>query len=201
MPINQIKKQEIEEIMRMPGEVRGAVFQTTASYIKEKKGEEGIKALEREMENLGHPLNFSKIRAMDWYPTGLRVLSFIAVKRAFNWGDKELIEMGNNAPKYSFIVKLLLKYFLSFRKIFEESPKYWDEHYSVGKLEAHEFNEDKKYCVIRIHNFRGHPLFCIFWLGYFKRIAQFGGRKNVKIKETKCVFRGDPYHEYLIKWE
>jgi hypothetical protein len=23
---------------------------------------------------------------------------------------------------------------------------------------------------------------------------------KINIKETKCMFRGDPYHEYIIDW-
>jgi len=44
----------------------------------------------------------------------------LAICEVFGWGDKEIKEMGNNAPKYSFIATTMLKYFLSVKKFFRK---------------------------------------------------------------------------------
>lgn len=37
---------------------------------------------------------------------------------------------------------------------------------------------------------------------YLSQIVQLAiGSKNVKVTETKCVYKGDPYHEYLLTWD
>ena len=49
-------KEEVDEIMKIPGNVRGAILQTHAVYIEHKKGREGVKMLEeklKELENSG----------------------------------------------------------------------------------------------------------------------------------------------------
>jgi len=198
----QITPKEIKKMMEFPGRVRGQVFLTDYRYIKERKGEEGVELLKKKIKEWGVPLNYEKAKPLDWYPVGFRAISLLAIKEIFNWGDKEIFELGNNAPKFSFIVKLLMKYFLSPQRSFLESPKYWSKHYSVGKLEACEFNEKKKFLIIRLKDFKVHPVFCPLLRGYFLRIAQFVLKsKKVTIKETKCVFKKDSYCEFVIKWE
>jgi hypothetical protein len=200
--MEQITKEEIKKIMEIKGKVRGVVFQTDAEYVREKIGEKGLEKLEIKTKELGHPIDYDKIKAMDWYPLGLRVLSLLAIKEAFNWGDKEIKDMGNSAPKYSFIVRMLMKYFLSAKRSFKESPKYWVKHYTVGKLEAYKFNEKEKYLVLRLNDFKIHPLLCTYYLGYFLRIAQYVIQsEEISIEETQCMFKDHPYHEFLIRWK
>jgi len=195
-------KEEIQKLVKIPGRVRGQVFITDIEYVREKRGEEGVKILKKKMKELGNPINYEEVKVTEWYPLGLRVVSLLAIKEVFNWGDKEIWDMGNCAPKYSFIVKMLMKYFLSAERSFKESPKYWIKHYSVGKLEAHEFDEKEKYLTLRLHDFKIHPILCSYYLGYYLRIAQYVIKsEKIAIKETKCMFKGDSYHEFKIKWE
>jgi len=196
----KITLQEINKLKSFPGRVRGQVFLTDIGYIREKKGEEGVKLLKNKIKEWGVPLDYDKVKPLDWYPVGFRAISLLAIKEIFGWGEKEIFELGNNAPKFSFIVKLLMKYFLSPKKSFLECPRYWTRHYDIGTLEAYEFNEKKKYLLLRLKDFKVHPIFCPLFRGYFLRIAQYVLRsEKVTIKETKCMFKGDPYHEFLIK--
>jgi len=194
-------KKEMDRLMSIKGEVRGVAFTATAKYIFEKKGKEGIKRMEEEMKNLGYPFDFNKIKPFEWVPIGLRALNFIALKRAFDWGDKELITMGEESPQLSLVLKVIMRYVISMRRLFEQTPKYWYKNYTIGKVEAYKFNAKKKYCILRIHDFKVHPAFCAFYLGYFKTMAEFGGKKNISVKETKCMYKGDSFHEFVIKWE
>jgi len=193
---------EITKLINVPGKVRGQVFITDIEYLKNKVGEKGITLLKKKIKEWGDLFDYEKIETMEWYPVGLRVLSLLAIKETFNWGDKEIFDMGNSAPKYSFIVKLLMKYFLSTQKTFKESPKYWEKHYNVGELESIELNEKEKYGILRLKNFKIHPILCTYYRGYFLRFAQYVIKSDkITIKETKCMFNGSPYHEFLIKWE
>lgn len=195
-------KQEAERLMKIKGNLRGATFYASAIYIRYKEGEKGIKAIEDKLKELGHPLKFKEVKELDWYPESLFILILIISREIFNWKDSNIFEMGNTEPKHSFIAKLLMKYFLSLEKVFKECSKYWEKHFDVGELEASEFNKKEKYIVIKVKKYKFHPIRCIYLSGYFLRIAQFIIKsKNITIKETKCVFKGDPYDEYIINWE
>lgn len=200
--MGEITKEEIKKLIEVEGKVRGVVFQTDATYVRLKKGEGGLKAVEKKTKELGWPIDYAGVKTMDWYPIGLRVLSLLTIKETFNWGDKEIYDMGDSAPKYSFIVKMLLKYFLSIRRSMEESPTYWAKHYTVGKLEFIELDEEKRYYIIRLKNFKIHPILCLYLTGYFHRISLYTIKSGkITIEEVKCMFKGDPYHEFIGKWE
>lgn len=200
---NNYKKEEIKKILEIVGKVRGAVFQTDAGYILEKKGKEGLEMLKEGIKKTGQPISYGKeVKATNWYPLSWRILSLLTIQKVFNWGEKEIFEMGTQAPKYSFIVKALLRYFVSIEKTFTESAKYWKEHYSVGELEALEIDIKGKHLVLHLKNFKVHPVLCSYLKGYFRTIARLAVKtKKMTIKETKCMFKGDSYHEFIIDWE
>lgn len=189
--------------MKIKGKVRGVVFQTDGRYVLETKGEKGMKTLEAAIKKTGQPIKYGKeLKATSWYPLSWRILSLLVIQRTFNWGEKEMFAMGQAAPKYSFIVKMLLRYFVSLEKTFKESAKYWQEHYSVGKLEAPVIDIEGKRLVIHLKDFKMHPVFCMYSKGYFKAIAKLVVRtEKMTIKETECMFKGDDYHEFIIEWQ
>jgi hypothetical protein len=199
----KIIKEEIDKIIALPGQARGATLETDLKYIKEKMGQEGVAAWQGELEKMGVRLPPDGIKAIDWYPLGWRVISLLAAKEVFSWQDKDIEDMGNAAPKYSFIVKLLLRYFVTFAKTYQESPTYWKKHYTLGELEADDYSYEKKYAILKIKNFKTHPVLCPYFKGYFMRMCQMALKdsKNFTAKETKCVFAGQEYHEILLKWE
>ncbi len=198
---NDIQK-EIKKLMEIPGKVRGQVFLTDFGYIKEKKGEEGTELLKKKIKEWGNLIDYEKIKISEWYPVGLRAVSLLVIKETFNWRDKEITEMGRSAPKLSFVVKMLMKTFISLKKSFREAANYWKKHYLIGELVPTEIDEEKKRLVLRLSNFKLHPIFCIYLCGYFSTIAQMSIKsEKITIEETKCVFKGNSCHEFLIKWE
>jgi len=203
--MREITKEEAEKIIKIEGEVKGEVFLTDTEYIKEKKGKESSKAIEEEMKRLGYPIDFKKIRGDDWYPIGLRILMLLVMKQVFNWGDEEIKDIAEAGPKTNFIIRLFMKYFVSRKKIFEESwMKLWPKFFSRGVPETVEYVEDGKggYWVARIKDFPSHPIYCYYLSYYFIGIAKLiGGFKKITIQETKCPAKGDSYHEYTLKWE
>jgi hypothetical protein len=199
----ELTKETIKKLMEIKGEVKGVTFKTDAEHILKEKGEEGLKRLEAELESLGCPIKYRDIRTMDSYPVGLRAISLLAIKRIFNYDDKKIEEMGFLATKRSLIIKLFVKYFLSIERVFyKEAPKIWTQHFTIGQLIPIELNEEKKYAILRLKDFNLHPVYCIYLGGYFCGILNMLVRTSqITFEETKCTFRGDEYHEYLIKWK
>lgn len=199
-----IEKEELENLLKIKGEIRGVAFQTDAQYILAKEGEEGLKKLEKRVKELNLPIDYRRVSAMEWYPVGLRVISLLLIKDTFSWPDEEIRKMGQTAPKISFIVKFFFKLFLSVRKLVQEIPQYWKEHYrNIGEIEVVKLDEEKKEVVVRVTNFKVHPIYCKYLEGYFETVLALTREKGrVTSRETKCMFRdGTPFHEYLVTWE
>jgi hypothetical protein len=199
----KLNKELANQLMAMPGETRGAVFKTDSDYILKEKGEAGLKKLKEELTILGYPIDYKKIETLSFYPIGLRIISLLAIKKVFSFDDVKIKELGAFASKTSLITKLFINYFLSIEKVFfDEAPKIWRKHYSVGDLVPFEFNEEKKYGIIQIKNYQFHPIFCLYLGGYFCGFFQMLVKSPaITFEETKCSFRGDEYHEYTIKWK
>ncbi len=198
----EITKEEIQKLMGIQGNARGALLQAHAIFIQKKNGEAGLKLVEENMAELGYPVNFKKFRAGEWYPESLSALIILTAKDLFNWTEKDIFEMGSSSPKYNFIAKILMKYFVSLEKFMTEVPKYWNKHLDCGKLEVAQFDEEKKYIVLREQDFRIHPIICVYHAGYYQGITEYVIKsEKISVEETKCIFRGDPYHEYVIRWE
>jgi hypothetical protein len=197
-----INKKELDDLLKIEGKIRGVVFHTDASYVLKKEGEKGLERLKNIVKDLGYQINYDNPKKTDWYPIGLRAISLILMKDTFGWSDKEIEEMGWNAPSFSFIIKIFMKFFVSISKIAEESPRLWKEHYwDIGEL-VPELHEDKKTLILRLKNFKVHPIICIYLAGYFKRVASLGIKsKKIECKETECIFKEGSCDEFRITWE
>jgi hypothetical protein len=191
-----------DEVMMKEGNVRGEVFRTHENYICYREGEEGVKRVEEKMKEVGYPMEFKSIKTGEWYKEGLSVLVILVAKEIFNWTEEDIYDMGNSAPKHSFIVKMFVKHFVSVKDIFQKAGQYWEKHYDFGSLEKGEFNEEEKYITIKIKDYSPHEIVCgSYFKGYITRIAQMSLKsKKIETEQIQNVFHGDPYNEYIIKW-
>lgn len=197
----QITDEDINKILNAEGEVRGVVFKTDRHFIINKAGEEGLKKVEEELQKMNCPFNYEEeADNMSFYPVGMRVLSIIAIAKAFEMDKEEVVKMGGNAPKFSLMIKFFMRYFLSAEKIMEKAGEMWEKHYAVGKLESVEMNTEEKFIRARLYDINLHPIFCDYLIGYFSSVIKMGVGKEGEGEEIKCVHRGDDYHEFTIKW-
>ncbi len=195
-----LKKEELDEFLKIKGRVKGVFLQTDFRYILEREGEIGLLKLEKEVDKLGYDLNYKEARAFEWRPVGLRIISLLLIKEVFGYNDNDFREMGRMAAKFSFIIKLFVKFSPSLKKIIDKSPQYYSAQYDVGALEVVKFDEKNKETILRIKNFKIHPLICLYLEGYFQGIAELAVKTKASCKEIKCIFKGDPYNEYKITW-
>jgi hypothetical protein len=199
----ELTKETVKELMEIKGEVKGVTLKTDADHVLKEKGEEGLKRLEIELESLGCQIKYREIKTMAFYPVGLRAISLLAIKKVFSYDDKKIEEMGFLATKRSLIVKLFVRYFLNLQRVFsKEAPRLWKKHYTIGELIPVELNEEKNYAILRLKEFNIHPILCLYLGGYFCGITQMIVKaRQINFKETKCSFRGDDCHEFLITWK
>lgn len=204
MTKNLLNQEEMERLRKLKGEIRGSAIKEDARYILEKKGEEGVKILEEELKKIGLPIEYKKIRTTRWYPLSLRVISLLVIKKVFNFSNEDVFEMGKSAPKYAFFfAKLATLPFVSLKEAVKTyPPRIWKGHYTIGEIQNIEFSAEKKYMVMRIKDFEIHPILCTFLAGYMVGLSSFVIKsKKIDIKETKCPFKGDICHEFIIWWE
>lgn len=199
MTQNPSFKKEIEQLMKIKGETKGSEILSLANLIIQKHGKEALGLVEKEMENLGYPLRFEKIDQIKWYPEAFNVAAMLVAQKLFSWED--LFEIGYASPKFSFGVRLFIK-FTSYERVFKESPFIWKKFMDFGELDPVEFNEKEKYCVMRLKGYNFHPSMCRYYEGFLLRISEYAQKaKKITIKETKCLYKGAPYHEYKACWE
>lgn len=195
-----LTKKQADKIVELKGETRGVNLKIDLDFIIEKKDQPGLKKVENKMKELGHPLEYRKIKTMDFYPIGMEVLMLLVIEEVFNFGEQELKEMGTAVVKFSLLMKVFLKYLGSLSLIAKQIPGIWQDHYTIGDLEMSDFSDKKRYVVLREKNFKIDPIYCKIHKGYFIKVAEMVVKKPVTSKETKCMFKGDSYHEFLLTW-
>ncbi len=195
-------KEEAAKLMQIEGDVKGEVFLTHANFIFQKKGEEGIRRVEKKLEELGYLIKLREVKTGNWYKEALSALVILTAKEVFNWEERDIYEMGNTAPKTSFIVKIFIRHFVTIEDVLEKMGQYWERHYNFGSVEKGTFNKEERYITVKIKGYRFHPLLCgPYFEGYLNRIAQFSIKSDkIKTEEITCVFKSDLYNEYKITW-
>lgn len=197
-----ITKAMADKLVNIKGNVRGAAFETDAFFVRSRYGDEGLARVRAELQRLGYPIAYDEIAAMEWRPVGLRALSLLVIRDVFDWKDDDVREMGDAAPKYSFIVKILMKFFVSPGVAFDRVPEYWARHYDVGRLQSVALREDEQHAVVRLHDFLTHTIYCRYLEGFFGRLFKFTfPRSKVTVQETVCMHQGGSMHEFVARWE
>lgn len=196
-PLNQVATQEL---LKIPGSARGLSIQDEFDYILKKYGPEGLRKLEETLLQRGLPLKRDQIRPLDFYPVGQEAVVLLTIRDVFGFADRDFEEMGAKEAKLAFLLKLL-GHFISLRKVAEQTPGLWRKHYLEGNLSVPTLEEEKGFLVLRLENFKLHPLHCRVLQGYFSAAARLVVRQPIKAEETRCPFRGDPWHEYLLTWK
>jgi len=196
-----ISKEEFDELMKIKGEGRGETFKNEAGYILHKEGKEGLKKLEEVMASAGYPIKYKKVKSMGFYPLGVEATTLLAIKRLFNYDDKDFQEMGRYEPKISpSIIRMFLNYFVSLERAIKGIGGVWKRMYTVGEIRVVDYDLKKKYAVLKLKNFYVSPLHCQDLIGHFAGLLEMMVKTKVDCRETKCSFRGDEYHEFLFKW-
>jgi len=195
-----ISKEEFNELMKIKGEVRGLSLKIMARFIVLEKGKKGLKKIEEIITELGYPIEYKNIKALTFYPIGLEAVTELALERAFGFGEEEFKKLGEFSPKSALVVRLFLKHLFSIDSLIKGIPKMWRIYYTVGDFKVIEFDEKKKYVILRLENFRLYPAECQIYSGYFPTVLQMALGEKVTYEERKCIYRGDKYHEFLLKW-
>jgi len=199
---NKEKLQKItNELVKKEGNIIGDVVKSHEKFIRFKEGDEGLKKIEEETRELGYPVDFKNIKPQEWYPVFLPVIIFVIAKDTFKWNKDDIKESATFVLKNSFILKTVLRYFVSVDRLPEIFLKFWKKSYDFGELEIVSMDKDRKKMIIRIKNYDVHPINCIAFSAMGKEMVKYvTAKEDVDIKETKCIHKGDEFHEYIVTW-
>lgn len=196
--INLISKDKLRKFEKLSGEIRGTTLKAYGDFILKEEGKEGLERLEKAMSGAGYPINYTKIEEMKFFSIAYQAVTIELIKNMFDYGPKEFQDIGRFSAKFSFIIRLVAKYFFSVEKVVKRVNKIWRKHYTVGDIEIVEADTENKRSIVRIKNFEVHPLQCEVLKGYLSSILQMVVGEERVGKETKCTFRGDDYHEFIF---
>jgi len=180
-------------------QVRGAAFLEDISYISSKRGDNGLDILEDYLRKEGCYLPLRGLGAMDLFPITTRVTFLNGVIEALGWSREKLFKMSINSPSVSTVMKFFLKYVVGIETAFKSAPKYWDNYFTGGRLEAAEFEKGR--LVLRLYDFTIDPIMCLQLSGYFLGVAMSTRVKGADIKETRCVHEGSDHCEFVITYD
>jgi hypothetical protein len=198
---NEELKEEIKKLMKIKGECRGVHLKNDADFVLRKKGKEGLRKLEEELEKIGCPIKYEQIKPLGFYPVGWRAISLLMIKKLFGWQDKEIKELCGFASGISLIVRIYMKFFHSVEKAVEKAPQMWREYFTEGKLVVVDYSEEKRYAILEIRNFDLHQVYCRCLEGYLEMIIKMIVKaKKVECKEIECTFLGGKCHRFKANW-
>ncbi|MFA5116688.1 MAG: DUF2378 family protein [Candidatus Omnitrophota bacterium] len=182
--------------------IRGVSLISGVKYISDNFGEGGLVKVVDSLEPQDRDILRSKLHPMNWYPVKTYSAFMAAADKIFGKGDYNLCF---NIGKYSAedIFSGLYKVFLELGNphfVIRRGHIAWRTIIDSGELEIEQTGD--KFVKVRITGFEEpDKAFCWKVSGYFGKVLEMSGAKNVRVNEGKCACDGGPYCEYDIQWE
>lgn len=194
---------EIKEQKKLTGQERGVDIKYLVKSVKERWGDEGYNRVIQELEKNGYKMpDVSKYDDMEWIPWHVVNIFFLGMIKVFNLQEDEIVDIARGvATSPSPIVKLYVKYFANPEKTIKYAAKRFRTYYSQGEMALESIDKEHKEIVLRIKDIKRHPYACIWDVGSIGRALEIAtGWKIINQTETKCMFKGDPYHEFVYRF-
>ncbi len=192
-------EEELADINKIEGEERALDLRYVTEYVKKKEGEGKYNLLLNNLQSIGFVLpKIEAFEKMSWIPMKIPVFFVIASAKFFKWKRQDIIEMGRNFVTFSPLLKIFVKYFISPQKTIEAGTRNWRKHYTRGDLEFLKYDENEKEVILRLKNFKTHPVDYLFIVGSFEKMGEIAlGIENIKgdgVQKKDC-------YEFIFRWE
>lgn len=199
---NSDLKERTKKLLQKNGNIKGETINFILQYLQKKEGDDALEKLKERLSQLELPFDVTRVKNFSLIKDSIVAIVMLAIKDVFQWTDDDIFEMGKAEPKNSFIVRLLMKYLVSIEKTFERAPDFWRKFYDFGYLETIEFSDSEKYFKLGVYEYDTDPVMCKYLAGFIHTMVAFSMKeKSVSIEETKCIYKGDSYHEYTVSWK
>lgn len=192
-----ISEEDLEKAKKMEGEIIGSSLKTDREFIIEKKGREGLRKVEKEMEKLGYTLKYEEIDKYKWYPVQQDFLSLLLAQKIFDWSDEVMREWGRWGAKTNFIIKLMAR-LISKETIARFASNSWRKYYTRGTME-YKIDDKKRIGIAIIKDFTIYPVHIHYLEGYFYQIMSLVELSpNLKVREVES--KDSNVHRFEVTW-
>jgi predicted hydrocarbon binding protein len=184
------------------GNIRGQSILSLMKYLRNNFGEEGYKKALDTLDLIDREVFKGKVSPMGWYPAGAFINMMEATENIFGTGDYKLCErIGHFSAEESFggIYRIFIE-LSDARVIIGKASLAWRIINDVGNLEMSAITGTSAKCRIKGYDYP-KKAFCFELAGYFTKVLELVGARNVKIVEKKCRTSGAEYCEYEVTWE
>jgi len=184
-------------------ELKGVSFRATTAFIKNRAGDEGLhKALELLPEESRASLS-RPILATEFYPFEWIVDLMDAGTKVIGGDRREILrEIG----EYSCESALTTVYKIFFKVgspdfIMRKSSQVFSTYFrGVGNMGLVE--QSKGFARVHIDGFQGgHADFCRRLDGYFAKVLELSGGREVQVVHSMCAYSGGSVCEWIARWQ
>lgn len=204
MAKTKVTKKEVDKMMKIEDRTRGMLLKSMGDYIVTKKGEKTLKMIEKRLKELGYPINFKDAASYTWYEGPYDTLLTLVTLEAFGWDESKAFDIGyDSLVIHSLAAKLFMTRFVSLELAFKNASKFWFFFSHTGTIKFTDYDVKKKYAILRLDDYKKfHMVEYNYMRGALTRILEMmANSKDVKIKQTKCLFWDDTYDEFKLTWK
>ena len=182
--------------------VRGMTFAGSVEYVRKSFGEEGLKKVLDSLPEEDKKIAGEKFHTMEWYSESIFANFLSSADKILGKGGHQICYQAGKmsaAEAFGGIYKLFLEF--GGPNIFlKKAALAWRALNDTGYLEIEVSRENYVLGMIKEYE---NPHKCLCWhlVGYFEKVLELSGGKNVKAKETKCRCAGDDACQYETTWE
>jgi len=182
--------------------VRGLSVSLAINYIKKNFGDEGLAKVLDALDQQEREMFKGAMNPMVMYPAKAFIKLINTADKLYGGGDYDICrQIGRFEAENAF--GGLYKVFLELGNpsfVIRRAPLAWRTLNDAGDLEIEQTGD--KYVKGKISDYPDFDKgFCWNLLGYFEKVLEMSGAKNVNIKEVRCRCQGDAFCEYEIRWE
>lgn len=182
--------------------VRGLSANLAVKYIKQNFGEEGFAKVLESLDQQERDMFKGMMNPMGLYSAKAFINMINSADKLCGKGDYDICrQIGRFEAQEAF--GGLYKVFLELGNphfVIRRAPLAWRTLNDAGDLEVEQTGD--KYVRGKVSNFPDpHKAFCWDLVGYFEKVLEMSGAKNLDVKEIKCRCSGDDCCEFEVRWE
>lgn len=182
--------------------IKGNVLISRLAFVRERGGEPAVEAVLSRLSRQDQDALRGWILPIGWYPLDLNLRLDDAIAGVLSPEDRSrvFVEMGRASADASLggsqkpYVKEGDPHFL-----LANSARLYATYYAVGRREYERTGDGS--AVLRTLDAEGvNATDCLTVVGWHQRAIELSGGRDVKVVETRCRTRGDPFCEYTCTW-
>lgn len=182
--------------------VKGTAVSASATYLKERLGEEVYLQVVNDLSPEGQKLFGGVVLTSGWYEFSLLLELMKKVEAKLPRGARPLAwEMGRYSAESG--IKTVYKIFFRVADvgfILKRASNIFSNYYDSGVMTVE--NQERNGASVVVRGFdQPCPYFCDRVLGWVERLLELTGVKNVRVDHPKCRVRGDDRCEFRGRWD